>query len=282
MHLRHRQPIKFLTTLPPVRTFVRKLSQLFQKLLQEGLLVSFKSPTSNMYMQNHEYTIIRPYNKVILYRFLEQLDLLLLNQGIKCKFQHFLCLTTPDILKGHVMTNLGIAIVRITDLNVTNIIRPSGRNVHDLKYLVDPDHDQSCIDQSQYGKTNKKIKPVPSAPFPGPVNNSTAWQTFQPRSKVKMFWLYTDNGIFNNPPSIVNLLSACTYMFLGDKLRLTLMTKSGLNSTGSIIHLIGNIPNCLSDHTAAYVSSNAALGKYQYYYRNHSNQRTVCLYNTRQ
>ncbi len=39
-----------------------------------------------MYIQNHEYAIIKPYNKLILYRFLEQLDLLLLNQGIKREF----------------------------------------------------------------------------------------------------------------------------------------------------------------------------------------------------
>ncbi len=38
------------------------------------------------------------------------------------------------------------------DLNVTNILRPSGRDPSDLKYLVDPDHDQNCTDQSQYGK----------------------------------------------------------------------------------------------------------------------------------
>ena len=51
-----------------------------------------------MYLQNHDYTIIRPYNKVILYQFLEQLDLLLLNQGIKRKCLHFLCLTISDTL----------------------------------------------------------------------------------------------------------------------------------------------------------------------------------------
>ncbi len=72
--------------MPPVHTFVRKLSQLFLKLLQGGLLVSFKSPTSNIRIQNHVYAITNPYNKVILYRFLDQLDLLLLNEGIKRKF----------------------------------------------------------------------------------------------------------------------------------------------------------------------------------------------------
>ncbi len=55
-----------------------------------GLPVSFKNPTSNMNIQYHEYmyAITKPYNKVhvILYRFLERLDLLLLNKGIKCKF----------------------------------------------------------------------------------------------------------------------------------------------------------------------------------------------------
>ncbi len=86
--------------MPPVHSFVRKLSQLFWKLLQEGLLVSFKSPTSNMCIQNHEYTTVRLYNKVILYRFLKQLDLLLLNKGIKRKFWHFLCLTISYILNA--------------------------------------------------------------------------------------------------------------------------------------------------------------------------------------
>ena len=84
--------------MPLVHRFVRKLSQLFQKLLQEGLLVSFKSPTSNMHIQNPEYTITKPYNKVPLYQFLEQLDLQLLNKGIKRKFQLFLRLTISDIL----------------------------------------------------------------------------------------------------------------------------------------------------------------------------------------
>ncbi len=37
-------------------------------------------------------------NNVILYRFLEQFDLLLLNKGIKRKFLHFLCLTISYIL----------------------------------------------------------------------------------------------------------------------------------------------------------------------------------------
>ncbi len=36
-----------------------------------------------MYIQNHEYAIIIPYNKEILYWFLQQLELLLLNQAIK-------------------------------------------------------------------------------------------------------------------------------------------------------------------------------------------------------
>ncbi len=71
--------------MPPVHSFVRKFSQLFLKLLQEGLLVSFKSPTSNMYIQNRVSALTKPYDKVILYRFLEQLDLLLLNKGAKRK-----------------------------------------------------------------------------------------------------------------------------------------------------------------------------------------------------
>ena len=52
-----------------------------------------------MYIQNHVYVITKTYNKVIFYRFLEQLDLLLLNNGIKRKFEHFLRLTISDILK---------------------------------------------------------------------------------------------------------------------------------------------------------------------------------------
>ena len=39
-----------------------------------------------MKIQNHVYAITKPYNKVILYQFLDELDLLLLNEGIKRKF----------------------------------------------------------------------------------------------------------------------------------------------------------------------------------------------------
>ncbi len=55
-----------------------------------------------MYIQTPEYAIIKPCNKVILHWFLEQLGLWLLNPGIKCKFEHFLCLTILDILKTKV------------------------------------------------------------------------------------------------------------------------------------------------------------------------------------
>ncbi len=51
-----------------------------------------------MYIQNPEYAIIKPCNKVILHRFLEQFGLWLLNHGIKRKFEHFLCHTISDIL----------------------------------------------------------------------------------------------------------------------------------------------------------------------------------------
>ena len=61
-----------------------------------------------MYIQNHAYAITKTYNKVIFYRFLEQLDLLLLNNGIKRKFKHFLRLTISDILKGGCLSNVAI------------------------------------------------------------------------------------------------------------------------------------------------------------------------------
>ena len=49
---------------------------------------------------NHEHGIIKPYNKVILYRFLKQLDLLLLIKGIKRKFLNFSPLIISYMLKA--------------------------------------------------------------------------------------------------------------------------------------------------------------------------------------
>ncbi len=44
-----------------------------------------------MCIQNHEYAITKPYNKVIIYRFLEQLDGSLRNKGIKREFFSIFC-----------------------------------------------------------------------------------------------------------------------------------------------------------------------------------------------